>query len=811
MRPLRLTLKNFAGIASGQGKNEVTIDLQKVVPEEAQVVAISGPNGAGKTTIMDNLHPYRVMPYHASSPTPGGFSFYDHIAGGEGCKDLLWEYDGQVYQSVLRFRATAKTKKTEAYLFVIGEDGTPTPWTDPTTGAQSDGKTDTYDSAVEAILGKPEVFFQAQFSAQGKAPIGSMTAGEVKRLIADMIGAARSAELSAKASDVLKLLKPHLGAAQAELARVKEAAPKPEVLTQQREEAQLRFARTGESIRVLRESATAIAVKIAAAQGSQEQRKAAQAQHEAHQAQVLQASRELDQAKAVLSQEKASAIQTADLGVQQAKRAVDAASQLVRQSGAEVQRLEQLVSTEERVWKAQADVKVLSEQIAAEKAALVDLTPKVMKLEEVSGKLQAVSVAMAGQAKDGEHLAKALQAARETAELLDKVPCKGTDINGSCMLLAKSNEAAQTIPEAEVKLNGARAVYRDNQEAVKVMRGELSTLEAARVSAKACEEKIATLGQQLQSASAIANTAEVVAKAKVDLVSARQSHFEAQQAANQAQEALSAAEAAGNAIQAGFNERSNAIEKTHRERMEVLARAKATLPPLEQALDVEALHQEQQKLERELQEAEANLVHAQRDITDVAAKFGQLESAITQIEASQKRIDAIGTEISKWVLLAKALGTDGIVAMSIEDAGPSISEIANDLLEECYGGRFAISLVTQAETQAGIAKETFLIQVEDNHRGESKLLDLMSGGEKVWINECLVRAIALYMAQVSDTRSQTLFSDESDGALDPTRKRQYMSMKRAVLMRGGYEREYLITQTPELLEMCDVVLDVGSL
>lgn len=36
----------------------------------------------------------------------------------------------------------------------------------------------------------------------------------------------------------------------------------------------------------------------------------------------------------------------------------------------------------------------------------------------------------------------------------------------------------------------------------------------------------------------------------------------------------------------------------------------------------------------------------------------------------------------------------------------------------------------------------------------------MSGGKKVWINECLTRGIALYRAQDSGQSFQTLFTDE---------------------------------------------------
>ena len=43
------------------------------------VVGVLGPNGSGKTTILDNLHPFRIMPYRAGGTySPKSFSFYDN-------------------------------------------------------------------------------------------------------------------------------------------------------------------------------------------------------------------------------------------------------------------------------------------------------------------------------------------------------------------------------------------------------------------------------------------------------------------------------------------------------------------------------------------------------------------------------------------------------------------------------------------------------------------------------------------------------------------------------------------------------------
>ena len=71
--------------------------------------------------------------------------------------------------------------------------------------------------------------------------------------------------------------------------------------------------------------------------------------------------------------------------------------------------------------------------------------------------------------------------------------------------------------------------------------------------------------------------------------------------------------------------------------------------------------------------------------------------------------------------------------------------------------------------------------------------------------------MALYLAQHSGRRYTTLFCDEADGALDPDRKRMFMAMKREVLRLGGYEREFFVSQTPELTAMADAVIDLDAL
>ena len=163
------------------------------------------------------------------------------------------------------------------------------------------------------------------------------------------------------------------------------------------------------------------------------------------------------------------------------------------------------------------------------------------------------------------------------------------------------------------------------------------------------------------------------------------------------------------------------------------------------------------------------------------------------------------------MLLAKAFGNDGIVALTIDDAGPTLGSLTNDLLTSCYGPRFTVEIRTQVETAKGDLREGFEIVVHDAERDDSKSVSVMSGGERVWINEALTRAIALYLAQNADHRFQTLFSDESDGPLDIQRKRMFMDMKRKVMEIGGYDQEYFVSQTPELWSLADVVIDLSNI
>lgn len=213
MRPLTITLTGFIGVRDGMKRESITIDFQSL-PEG--LIALSGPNGSGKTTIMDNMHPYRIMPSQASKLSVDSFSYWDHIYGVKAEKVLDWEHAGQRYRSTFSFRKTGKSGKADYYLTVQDADGPWSPVTLPD-GRTSDGKAENYDRCLKAVCGSLEQFFTSVFSAQNRRPLASYGTGEIKSLLAELLKVDQLQALAVRAGDVAKSLQRSLDAAQQEV------------------------------------------------------------------------------------------------------------------------------------------------------------------------------------------------------------------------------------------------------------------------------------------------------------------------------------------------------------------------------------------------------------------------------------------------------------------------------------------------------------------------------------------------------------------------------------------------------------------
>lgn len=811
MKPIKLTLTGFAGIASGRSKQTIEVDIDGLVPDHAKLVAIAGPNGTGKTTLIDNMHPYRIMPSRANGGSVGSFSFYDHMVGGEALKELIWEHAGVRYQSSIRMRATAKTKRMEAYLFVINADGTTSAWSDPASGLQSDGKADTYDQCIESILGKPEVFFAAQFSAQGKTPISKMTASEVKKLLAQMLRMDQVAALSVKANEVVKSLRPHLSAAQEQSMRIRSSLPSEEEVVAQITQAEREVEEGSRAIAGLAnliESAVAedVAVRI-----SLQKQTAIKAQHESLDEQIKAARDEAERQLREVQERHVTEIASLDMARTDARRSQETALAMEGQLRSRMTAVEALLARSDQVAKAGVRIDVL--RAARQKALLFieDKAPEIKQIAQVTADVQKLTEELAKLASDGKHLSAALLLNEQTSALLHEVPCKGSELAGQCKLLEQANRAQGELPTQRNELESARKVYRIKSENRSGGERVLQALQQTQAAVSSAQDDLRRIEEEIARCREVLALSEQIEAAKLESQKLRKDLTDVAERKQACVERLGQIEKQLADLKLRQQREVDDLQTRNARAVSRLEQMKSALPILVDERSQDQVHQRLESLHNQKKAKEQQLEASVRRLNAIKVEQEVMARRLHEADGHDLCAKQIAAEMSSWILLSKALSTDGVIAMSIDDAGPAVSAIANGLLEECYGGRFIITIKTQEQTSAGLQRETFNVMVEDTLRGESKLLESMSGGEKVWINECLVRALALYMSRTGDARYETLFSDESDGPLDPERKRQYMAMKRRVLEVGGYEREFLITQTPELLNMCDAVIDVTGL
>ncbi|PKO28683.1 MAG: DNA repair protein [Betaproteobacteria bacterium HGW-Betaproteobacteria-5] len=808
MYPLSLTLKGFRGIRDGLGRAVLTLDLVRLAGD-AQLVALAGANGRGKTTILDNLHPYLTMPSRATVAGAGGFSFYDQVYLAEAEKDLVWSHAGLCYRSQVVIRSNGR-RATEAYLFARDESGQWRPLQLPD-GTISDGKTGTYTQCVEHLLGSAETFFTSAFAAQGKRQLSAYQAGEIKTLLADLLGQEDIRTEGRKAGQVADLLKAGLVAIRREEAgldtqwqRVNAERHRLADATG-RVEAQARIQRERglvlETARVgLVQQQTAFdhsrGTEVRRTQLSGERTELISVGKQAIEAITAQ---ETSQRQCLDHLERRIATRKAQVAAQR--------QELVRQ------RLQCETALQSAAAVRRAGRRFpLAETLLAARTVRVQVTrERVSELHRCAMKREAARQRSRAIEREAGQAALRVEDLSRRFGLTREVPCAGSDLQGLCKLLGDAREAQTLMPDAQEVIrrlaNEKSAAQRD----LECLNAQWASLQDAP------QELVWAEIRENRSRDRSASYARLSAReGEIRQARARLAEIDRELAALVPADGLADAEtgeerAERRGIEAALQALATLHDQQAKHYLQMLDRLDASLAALPPAFDTGLLSDARSALAS----AQANAAQADRDhlqaVRDAEARAAlnrQGEELKRQQETVAARIAKVESDLGSWNLLARCLSNDGLIALAIDDAGPTLAGFANDLLLACYGPRFTVSLLTQVETKKGEQRESFVIEVHDGESGQSKRVEQMSGGERTWINECLVRAVALYLAQHSGRCYGTLFSDEADGALDPARKRMFLAMKREVLRLGGYAREIFISQAPELTAMADMVIDL---
>jgi exonuclease SbcC len=269
------------------------------------------------------------------------------------------------------------------------------------------------------------------------------------------------------------------------------------------------------------------------------------------------------------------------------------------------------------------------------------------------------------------------------------------------------------------------------------------------------------------------------------------------------------------AVEARRDERLKSLDRLNQARVELTEE----LGRKESALFAFAdLDGKMQTSRRENENTDRLIVSCRRERDGLIARQAQIKQRQEQLEAARTRLAQVEAELATaraeqedYNYLARVFGPDEIQLCEIQAAGPQVSILVNSLLEGCFDNKFEIRFRTQRPKADGKGMvDDFDVEVRNKNLDRTCLVDELSGGQFVLVNEAVNLGIAIYnMRQGEGIRYETLFRDETVGALDAVNGREYVRMLRRAMDLGGFHQVIFICHTPLVWELADAVLSVG--
>ena len=261
-------------------------------------------------------------------------------------------------------------------------------------------------------------------------------------------------------------------------------------------------------------------------------------------------------------------------------------------------------------------------------------------------------------------------------------------------------------------------------------------------------------------------------------------------------------------------ERAATEEKLDQEKVALSNQFAALEKQIEQFQGIEA---ELRNTRKQVEEINTSLSQIRSEREGIIARKAQAEQWVRQIEVARIRAAVLEGDLTEarverddFGYLAKVFGPDEIQLCEIQSAGPGVSAIVNDLLEGCFDNKFEVRFRTQRPRADGRGfADDFDIEVRNKTLDRTCLVDELSGGQFVLVNEAVNLGIAIYnMRQGEGIRHETLFRDETIGALDAKNAKEYIRMLRRAMSLGGFYQVIFICHVPQIWELADRILTI---
>ena len=802
MKLERLDIRGFMHF-----RDVATLDLRDVPPG---LVAITGENGNGKTRLLDAA----LGSLYQAFPSRDG-SLADYATERDAYVESVFSIEGRgVYRS--RINVDGQKRNSDAVLQVEQIDGG---W-----GPLNDGKVSTHRDAVAKVFPPKELVLASAFAAQNRA--GSfVTLGKKDRkdLFATLLGLAHYERMAATAKACFDLVE----ATRARLAERRDL---------------LAAATSDELADAMQQRANALQAEGGKAELRRVELRARIADMEADRPALM------EQAQAHLAKLAQQHALTETIGARTAERdrldvdaqeviaayALDYAALNDRRELAEVE-----AACAERTARETYDAKVkdLDDRIAGNetlntkaadiRAAAADKAAALEQLERLRGereaaldqKEQAEKQVSARQRQLDGAAATRLAAAKLQADTLDHVPCGGAGEYAACQFLAQARDAKASLDELETAVRHADTLAAGITLWTEKAKEYAELAKAKAIAIAQVEARIKDLDKLAKYEPELAATearlegyrqgkvdAETTLTARLAELTELRSRIHADYLRDR--DALVARRdqrLAGIDAQRGACVR--ALEAAEQQRRELTATLAAT----------EAAARNLVLLDESIATTRDELTEVEKTLAGVAARRDELQrerqAFVAKVQERSEVEDRLRTAEDRllvWQTCCRMFGRDGLPTLEIAAAGPTVSNLTNDLLSACFGTRFTVELVTQEPKADGKGmKECFELKVFDNeHGGDPRDIADLSGGERVIVDEALRAALALYVNSRNVAPIRTCWRDETTGALDPENATRYVAMLRKLHELGGFAHVIYITHNPDAAALADTQIVV---
>ena len=397
---------------------------------------------------------------------------------------------------------------------------------------------------------------------------------------------------------------------------------------------------------------------------------------------------------------------------------VETLGQRLGKTDAEIAEAKRQVAKDESLLAGKKDLTILTERSAALAARIEELHCQIREIQglETSNRETERSV----QTLDAElraNLAE-LERLRVEREELAIVPCGGEGPYASCPKIRRAVEAGEKIPTLEGEVATLSLE-------VEVHRGSLVRIAPPLIeltrTLEGCEHERSKVDQE------------------------RQRYEELR------------------AVEARREERLKGLDRLNQvraEQAEELAKKKSALSAFAY------LDAQMKASRREIANTESLIIVGRHERDNLIARQAQIKQRQEQIETARTRLAQVEaelgtarTELEDYNHLAKVFGPDEIQLCEIQAAGPEVSALVNALLEGCFDNKFEIRFRTQRPKADGRGMvDDFDVEVRNKNLDRTCLVDELSGGQFVVVNEAVNLGIAIYnMRQGEGIRYETLF------------------------------------------------------